>query len=157
MKTIQKLTTILFLLIWIVAAFAGENPWLDNFEKAKKESARRNVPILMNFSGSDWCIWCKRLTKEVFSQEEFLKFAEKNLVLFVADFPQYKSLPDEIAKQNSYLNNKYGITGYPSIYLVDSEGKELARTGYMKGGPKVYIQHLQDLLKKARMNSKDKR
>jgi hypothetical protein len=132
MKTIQKLTTILFLLIWIVAAFAGENPWLDNFEKAKKESARRNVPILLNF-------------------------AEKNLVLFVADFPQYKSLPDEIAKQNSYLNNKYGITGYPSIYLVDSEGKELARTGYMKGGPKVYIQHLQDLLKKARMNSKDKR
>lgn len=77
--------------------------WITDFAQAQKEAANRKVPILANFSGSDWCGWCIRLDEEVFSKPEFKAYAEKNLVLFVADFPQGKPQADGIKLQNQKL------------------------------------------------------
>lgn len=128
----------------LVLAGAG---WLTDFEAAKKTAAERNLPILMDFSGSDWCGWCIRLNKEVFATDVFKRFAEKNLVLFLADFPESKPQdPKEIA-QNRILDEKYGVSGrVPTVLLVDAKGRVLATTGYQEGGADAYIKHLQALL-----------
>ena len=46
------------------------------------------------------------------------------------------------------LAKKFGIRGFPTIVIVNAEGKEIARTGYQRGGAKNYVDHLKDLLEK---------
>lgn len=121
--------------------------WITSYEAAKAEAAARKVPILADFSGSDWCGWCVRLEKEVFSKDEFRQYAEKNLVLLLVDFPRGKAQPDAEKKQNRELAEKFGIEGFPTVLLLDAEGKELARTGYRAGGAAAYVGHLKSLLK----------
>lgn len=138
------------------AKASGENraekgeEWLTDFETAKKEAAEKKLPILADFSGSDWCGWCINLDKEVFSQEAFKAFAKDNLVLFVADFPQKKEQSAELKKQNKALSATYAIrNAFPTILLLDADGKVLGRTGYQKGGARAYVEHLKALLKQA--------
>ena len=102
------------------------------------------------FSGSDWCIWCKRLEGEVFSDKTFdFVGALKDDYLFVfIDSPSNKDLLDEKAKENNpKLAKKFGIRGYPTALILDGEGKTIAKTGYRAGGAKPYAQYLK-LLKK---------
>jgi protein disulfide-isomerase len=125
---------------------AEDSAWLRDFEAAKKAAAEKNVPILANFSGSDWCIWCKRLDKEVFSTPEFKEYASTNLVLFIADFPRKDTQPAEIRDQNSKLAEQNKVNGFPTVLLFDAKGTVLGRTGYKQGGPKKYIENLKGLL-----------
>jgi thioredoxin-related protein len=122
--------------------------WKTSFEEAKAEAASRKVPILADFSGSDWCGWCVRLEKEVFSKAEFKEYAEKNLVLLLVDFPRGKAQGDAEKKQNRGLAETFGIEGFPTVLLLDAEGKELGRTGYRSGGAAAYVEHLKSLIKK---------
>ena len=128
--------------------FAGDLDWSTDFEKAKKTAKEKNLLILADFSGSDWCGWCKKLEAEVFSKSEFLSFAKNNFVLVLVDFPNRKKLPANIAKQNNGLQNKYRVEGYPTVIIMDASGKELDRTGYQPGGPSNYVKYLQGVLKK---------
>jgi thioredoxin-related protein len=129
-----------------VAAQAGEEEWLTDFGKAKQAARERNAPILANFAGTDWCGWCIKLDREVFSQDEFRVYAKTNLVLFLADYPKQKQLPEQTARQNAELAQLYGIEGFPSVLLLDANGKELARTGYRQGGSKAYVEYLRQLI-----------
>ncbi|TAN37285.1 MAG: thioredoxin family protein [Verrucomicrobia bacterium] len=126
---------------------AGEGNWLTDFTKAKAEAATRKVPILADFSGSDWCGWCMKLDREVFTQPEFQAYAKEHLVLFLADFPSHKPQTDAVKKQNQMLAEHYGIQGYPTVLLLDATGKILGRTGYQPDGAAAYVKHLQSLLK----------
>lgn len=128
---------------------AGEG-WSTDFEAAKKLAAEKNLPILADFSGSDWCGWCIKLDREVFSKKEFQDYAKSNLVTFLADFPARKKLDEKVAKQNAELAKKYGIRGYPTVLLLDKDGKVLARTGYQAGGPEAYVKHVKSLVKGAK-------
>lgn len=127
----------------------SQTTWLTDFEEATKEAEKRGVPILVDFSGSDWCGWCIKLDSEVFSKDEFIKYAKKNVVLFLADFPSKKAQSDKIKKQNKKLSEKYGVRGFPTVLLLDESGKELARTGYQRGGAAKYVKHLKELLERA--------
>ena len=135
------------LLLGVVSCAVAGDGWLIDFEKAKEEAAERNVPILIDFSGSDWCGWCIKLDNEVFSQSEFKAYAKDNLVLFLADFPNSKPQSAEVKSQNEKLSKKYGAQYFPTVILVDAEGKELERTGYKPGGAAAYVEHLKSLLK----------
>src|SRR5690625_2238264 len=77
--------------------------WMVDIEKAHEESVRTGKPIMANFTGSDWCGWCKRLTASVFSKQEFKDWAEDNVVLLELDFPRRMKLPEEIQQQNHSL------------------------------------------------------
>jgi len=123
--------------------------WLSDMEAAKKTAAEKNRPILVDFSGSDWCGWCMKLDKEVFSTEQFRKFAADNLVLVLADFPRRKEQSAEQRKANDALAEKYNIEGFPTVLLLDASGRELARTGYRPGGAEAYVKHLKELVEKA--------
>ncbi len=128
---------------------AASVTWLTDFGAAKRAAAERQVPILADFSGSDWCGWCKKLDREVFSQAAFTQYAAGNLVLFLADFPRGKEQTDEVKAQNSLLAKEYGVQGFPTVLLLDADGNELARTGYRKGGPEEYVAHLNELATEA--------
>jgi protein disulfide-isomerase len=129
-----------------LARAAEPEGWITDFEQAKKAAAEKKLPILMDFSGSDWCIWCKRLDSEVFTQKAFKDYAKDNLVLFMADFPMRSKQSEELRKQNIKLQSSYRVAGYPTVILVDAQGQETARTGYEKGGAENYVEHLKGLL-----------
>jgi len=127
--------------------------WITNFEEAKKIAAEKKLPILMDFSGSDWCIWCQRLDSEVFAQKAFQDYAKDNLVLFLADFPMRAKQPDALKNQNRQLQSIYRVSGYPTVILVSAQGDELARTGYVRGGGDAYVEHLKGLLSGRKSNA----
>jgi thioredoxin-related protein len=134
-------------------AFAGGEGWISDFSAAKKQAAESKQDLLVDFTGSDWCSWCIKLNKEVFSQDPFKTGVKDKFVLVELDYPKDKSkLSEETIKQNAELKEKYPIRGYPTILLCDSEGKPFATTGYQKGGPEAYVEHLDKL-----RENKDKR
>lgn len=141
-----RLALVVGLLLGGVAASEAGGNWLTDFEEAKKQAKEQGVPILADFTGSDWCGWCIKLKKEVFSQEAFQAYAKDNLVLLELDFPRRKEIPAETRKQNEALMKEFGIRGFPTILLLDAEGKELDRTGYRRGGAEKYVAHLKELL-----------
>ena len=128
------------------AATATEG-WGDNYKKAIAQSKAEKKLLLINFTGSDWCPWCIRLDKEVFSQPEFKKYAAKNLVLMVADFPQLHPQSDKLKAQNEALQKKYEIEGFPMVLVLDSHGKRLGVLGYEPGGVKTFLASLEKLKK----------
>lgn len=120
--------------------------WIENWDMALKTAQETGRTVLVNFTGSDWCSWCIRLSGEVFTKKEFQVYAAENLVLLKLDFPRNIAQSPELKKQNNDLQRQFGIQGYPTIVLVDAEGKEIGRTGYREGGAIPYVQHLQEII-----------
>ena len=124
-------------------AHAAKEGWLDDFEKAKTQAKAENKKILLDFTGSDWCGWCKKLDAEVFSQQEFKDYAAKKLVLVELDFPKGFKLPEATKKQNDALAKKFQIHGYPTIVVTSGSGLRKGELGYVEGGPKAFIKALE--------------
>ena len=133
-------------------ALAGEG-WETDFEKAKAKAKQEGKFLLLDFSGSDWCHWCVKLDQEVFSQPAFKEYAAKQLVPVLLDFPMRKELPAALKAQNTALQKKYQIRGYPTVVLLDPDGKKVAQTGYKRGGAAKYVEHLEELLKPHRSDT----
>ena len=120
--------------------------WMTDFEEAKAKAADSGKDLLMDFSGSDWCYWCQRLDDEVFSKQGFIDKASEDFVFVKIDFPSDKSHQSrQLQEQNQRLARIYGIEGYPTIILAHPDGTPYAQTGYIEGGPDVYLEHLQEL------------
>mgnify|MGYP001191790771 CR=1 FL=1 len=135
------------LAVWgTFAAPAGDSLWTDNFEEAKARAKAENRFMVLDFTGSDWCGWCIKLDKEVFSKSDFQNYAQEKLVCVVVDFPR-KKLSGNVAKQNEELAKQFGIRGYPSIIVLDPNGEKIGQTGYKEGGPKAYVEHLEEIIK----------
>lgn len=136
---------------------AHQEGWLVSLEDAYNESKERNVPILANFTGTDWCGWCIKLANEVFKHQEFKDWAKKNVVLLELDFPKRKKLPQQIAEQNVSLQRALGVAGYPTLFLFTVEKGEqanqvnintLGKLGYVAGGPSAWIGQANQILGK---------
>ena len=120
--------------------------WNTNMEEAMQIAKKENKAVLVNFTGSDWCKWCFKLNDEVFSQAEFEKYAQENLVLVKLDFPRSIPQTNATKQYNQTLAQKYGIQGFPTILIMDNTGKLLAKTGYQQGGAVNYVNHIQSFL-----------
>lgn len=120
--------------------------WEENLETALQEAKTQNKAVLVNFTGSDWCVWCQKLSAEVFSKSEFEDYAEDNLILVKLDFPRNIEQSTETKMYNNQLMQKYGIKGFPTILLFNPQGKVVLQTGYQPGGPVSYIDHLKSYL-----------
>jgi len=140
-----KLVLLLVCVMSVGSVFASGKEWLTDFEAAKKEAVKKNLPILVNFSGSDWCRWCIKLDEEVFSKKAFKDYVKDNFVLLLLDFPRMSKQSDKLKKQNDKLAKKYKIPGFPTVLILDKEGKVLNASTYMPGGPEVYIEHLKKI------------
>jgi protein disulfide-isomerase len=129
-----------------ISFYTDKLNWETNLEQAVAQAKKENKAVLVNFTGSDWCIWCKRLNSEVFSQKEFEEYANKKLVLVKLDFPRDIQQTDATKLYNNTLAQKYGIEGFPTILILNSKGDLVAKTGYQPGGAANYVQHIKSFL-----------
>jgi len=123
----------------LVATIAAAADWGVGWKAAADQATATKKPILADFTGSDWCGWCIKLKKEVFSTPEFAAWAKDKVVLLEVDFPNAKPQPEALKAENRGLAEKYAIEGFPTILVLDASGKELGRLGYLAGGPAVWI------------------
>lgn len=164
MKSLRPVFTIFFFLLagsaivlygQSVEDYTAHNKgWMVSIEKAQAVSKETGKPIMANFTGSDWCGWCKRLTANVFSKPVFKEWADENVVLLELDFPRRTQLPQEIRAQNQSLQRAFKVTGYPTVwvfYLQENAdtGKmnidPLGRTGY-KPSAQEFINEVEGMI-----------
>ena len=162
--SIFSLVTLLIAPIFFSSSFAGEttvpattNPstisnshsessqWLLDIDNAMAIAKKNNKTLLVDFSGSDWCGWCMKLDKEVFSKKAFKAYVKDNFVLLLIDFPRRSKQSDAEKKQNKELAQKYQVRGFPTVLILDKDGKLLKSGGYMEGGPEAYIKYLKQV------------
>jgi thioredoxin-related protein len=126
-----------------VAAQEPAGLWTEDHPAALKQAKAEKKDVLLDFTGSDWCIWCQKLHKEVFDTEAFKKAAPGHFVLVELDFPNKAKQADELKKQNADLKKKFSVRGFPTIFLTDAEGRVYAQTGYKPGGAEKYLESLE--------------
>ena len=119
--------------------------WTDDFAAARKESEKTGRPILLLFTGSDWCPYCVKLKKNALDKADFKKYAAENLILVYVDFPNGVKLPDELREWNRKLAKQYGVRGFPTTVILASDGNELGRVG---GYAPDYLKRVRRFLKK---------
>lgn len=147
----------------LLSVFSFKSPvaeitWVTDYQAALQTAKDENKKLLLNFTGSDWCGWCKILDREVFNTEEFISYAEENLVCVKLDFPARTRLPEAEVRQNFSLQKKYKVRGYPTILLLDNDETLLLETGYRKGGVDPYIDHIEEAFEAyARYKAKKKK
>src|SRR4051812_30460620 len=126
---------ILFLLV-VICAFISQTvrsasvEWLTDAHAAQAKAKEENKLVLLDFTGSDWCSWCKKLKRQVFDKPEFAEFAQSRLVLVEVDFPRNKTLSEAQKQANAQLDKTYRIDSFPTIILLDPDGKQVGRMGY---------------------------
>ncbi|MFD2602050.1 MULTISPECIES: thioredoxin family protein [Flavobacterium] len=125
--------SVLVLCLMMISTLATAQEWNTDLAVAKKKATAANKNILLVFSGSDWCMPCMYLEKEVWPSEEFIAAAEKNWILLRADFLQKKGNPEpvNVNDMKMILTEKYNRDGFfPYFVMLDKNGKVLAKSGY---------------------------
>ena len=140
----MKIHALLFTFAFATAQLlASDGAWHTDLPKALEQAKVEKKMVLMDFTGSDWCPPCKNLHKTVLTSEDFSKFAKDNLVLVELDFPKSVPQTPELKAANTELSKKFGIRGYPTIIMLDADGKELFRkVGYSGTPAKEYVAEL---------------
>jgi protein disulfide-isomerase len=149
MKKLRSILIIASALLFLVppCARAGSG-WLSDYKMAQQEAKAGNKFLLIDFTGSDWCGWCKKLDKEILSQSQFKDYARENLVLLEVDFPRAKPQKAELKKQNQELAQQYQVGGFPTIVVLNGDGQKVWQyDGYFADGPAAFIAQLEKLRK----------
>ncbi len=137
---------ILLTLVACIAALAlqaGELEWLTDLTRAQALAKSEKKAVLIDFTGSDWCGFCIKLDKQVFATKEFADYAKDNLVLVSLDFPRKKEQTAELKAANAKLKSRYEVSGFPTVIMIDSEGRILGKqVGYAGDPAKAYIEKL---------------
>lgn len=111
-------------------SYSTSTQWFESYENAHRESLRTGKPMLVAFTGSDWCGPCIQLKKNVFDSTAFQTWASKKAVLLELDFPKKSHQEPKLQTQNQRLAEKYDITGYPTVLFLDSGGEVLGKLGH---------------------------
>jgi protein disulfide-isomerase len=139
----KRLLTLLAITLLALPALADDLKWTTDLSAAKAQAKKDGKLVFIDFTGSDWCGWCIKLDKEVFGTKQFAEYAAKNLVLVKLDFPRKVQQSDTLKKANAALKDQFNIEGFPTLIVVNGDGKELWRqVGYMEGGPKAWTEKL---------------
>jgi thioredoxin-related protein len=138
------------LLLWGGRLQAENLEWLGDFGRAQEKAKAEHKFVMLDFTGSDWCRWCIYLKREVFDKPEFAAFAQEKLVLVEVDFPEQKMMAHLQKQANAQLKKRFHVTGYPTIVILDPDGEQLGRFGYVHGGPPRFIDEVQSLIKRVK-------
>ncbi|MGY6648473.1 thioredoxin family protein [Wenyingzhuangia sp. IMCC45574] len=126
----------------------SELKWSQNFEKTLKKAKKNKKPIILYFSGSDWCAPCKKLDADFFHSTQFLEVSKKfNLVL--VDIPRRVDIISEKQmERNKELLKKYNKRkSFPLVVFMNSRGKvkeQIAGYSYLRDTSK-YFEYIQKL------------
>ena len=142
---IPRLSLLAALLVVLgpVAAPAAESVWTTDLPAARQRASAERKHLLLDFTGSDWCGWCIKMKRETLSKKAFLEYAAKNLVLVELDFPERKRQSEAVRKANEAHRVHFKVESYPTLILLDPDGKELGRTEYVAGGPDAFMARLE--------------
>jgi len=147
MKTAKAL--FLASLFAALAPAALAQDWQPDFEAAQAQARQDSLPIVLVFSGSDWCAPCIKLEREIWDAEEFQAYAKDHYVMLKADFPRRKAnaLGQEQAQANARLAETYNPQGFfPLVVVLSPDAAVLGRTGYTGASPREYIEALDGFL-----------
>jgi thiol:disulfide interchange protein len=146
----MKKIAFVLLTCWMAGqALAADSPWLTSVPDATAKAKKENKLVLLDFTGSDWCVACKELDAETLSKSEFINYAKKNLVLVEVDFPAQKPQTAELKAANEALQSKYQVEGYPTLVVLKPDGTVLwKQLGYLPGGPAAMIAKLNEVKNK---------
>lgn len=148
MRKLSVMVLTLSMSLLLCATARAEGDWLTSWDEAARQSKKSSKPILIDFTGSDWCGWCKKLKAEVFSTPAFQTWAAKNVILLELDFPRSTPISASLKQQNQKLAEKYKVRGFPTILFLKGDGSVLGQSGYMPGGPSAWTKHASQQLKK---------
>ena len=163
----MKKLILLLLVSFSLNSFSQQSTleWHTDVKKSIEISLETKKPIMLFFTGSDWCGWCKKLVREVYKTPQFSKWAKNNVVLLDLDFNRNFQQKINNAKQGKVklsenenmiidLSRTFGVRGYPTIWFVNaaksSSGEvkliEIGSTGYVAGGPTKWIESAEKIL-----------
>ncbi len=152
MKAITHLAAVAFGVAALASTAFANAPegWETDVDAAIALAKKDGKSVMIEFTGSDWCPPCIMMGKKVFSKPEFVKAASKDFVLVHLDFPKGDKA---LAEKNQPYADKYEIEGYPTVILLDKEGKEFTRF-YASEFPEIdkFLAHLKDALEKKELD-----
>jgi protein disulfide-isomerase len=149
-SVVKNLATAILIALGIfsTASAHSESAWSTDYKKAQEEAKASHRLLLLDFTGSDWCGYCFQLDRVILSQPQFKDYANKNLVLVEIDFPRRKPQSAETRKQNAELAQRYQIDGFPTLVVLNSEGKAVWRyDGLYTGGVAAFLAELDKVRK----------
>lgn len=136
-------------LLWIAPLLEGASStqtsklnWQTNYEEAVSQSKSGKKPLLLFFTGSDWCGWCHKLENEVLLTTDFSDAVGDKFIFVMVDFPLRSPLEPKLLAQNKELQKKYDVKGFPTIVLLDEQQQQIGVSGYRPGGATSYAEHL---------------
>ncbi len=129
---------------------ASVGVWTMDFDAAVKLAGEKKLPLMLNFTGSDWCGWCKLMDKNVFAEEVWKTYAKENMLLVTLDFPQDKSVvPEKYVARNKKLQEQFGVQGYPTYVVLDNDGN--TKLGQLGAGrdktPSSFIEEFKGVIR----------
>lgn len=146
MKYLNKfalISAVAGILLGSLSAHASKDGWLTNFDEAMAKAKAEDKHVLVEFHGSDWCPPCIKLNNEVLTTAAFKEFADESLVLVDADFPRKSKLPEAQQAHNQALSAKFGVQYFPTVLILDSDGKVLDKlVGFPKGGVDGFLKFI---------------
>jgi protein disulfide-isomerase len=152
----KRILITLLLVVGSLTVQAQDLVWHTDLNKAMEVSKKSKKPLLLFFTGSDWCGWCMRLQKEVLQTPEFAVWAKENVVLVELDYPRKTPQQPEIQQQNAQLQQTFQVMGYPTVWFVNASKKDkqvnfekLGSTGYVAGGPAAWLEGANKIIKKS--------
>ena len=144
-----------FVFFWSLQTLsAQELTWQTDINKAIELSTKSKKPLMLFFTGSDWCGWCIKLQKEVFQKPEFIEWSKK-VILVELDFPKKTQLEASLKQQNDQLQQIFQVQGFPTIWFVSPQKngtqinlQQLGKTGYVAGGPEKWLEAVNQFMPK---------
>jgi protein disulfide-isomerase len=131
----------------LITPGASKDAWPNDFKAALAQAHAEHKPVLLHFTGSDWCPACQELDRAVLNTPAFRNYAAKNLVFVEVDMPHEKPQPGALVKQNNDLCSEFEIQGFPTVIILNSTGKNLGElVGYSGENPSAYIAKLEKFI-----------
>ena len=152
MKTSMK-TMLAALAMLLSAGLMAAEGWGTNFKKAIEEGRAKKLPVLMVFSGSDWCQPCISLDRDILKKKSFIEEASKKYILFNADYPINTRLGQELQAQNKSLAAKYSIYSFPTVVVIDPNSERILakESGFAPGTTaKTFLEHFDAKVKSSK-------
>jgi len=125
--------------------------WHTDYQHILAEAKESGLPILMVFSGCDWCKPCIKLKEQILSKDEFSAWAKTHSVCIILDFPSCKknALSKEQTEQNETLAEKFNQNGvFPLVLLINGNEEVIGNIGYEDISVAAYIQKIEEILNK---------
>lgn len=128
---------------------AGQLNWQPNYNAAVSSARSSAKPILILFTGTNWCPACIKLERDVLTKPEFAQIVGDKFIFLKAEFPSNSA--DAIqASPFKFLLDRYRVEGFPTMIVINPDGQVLFTVNYQAKGPNEYANEMINKLSQVR-------